>query len=164
VQDCLEMRELTQSQLMHDLAGLGITMIVPLRRLVFAQNLQCCCRELRVNQCALQGGNQAVASDQRHESGHTSSGHLAHVIGALDRQSQSGHVLHRLGKEPVDLLVAGADLEYRVLPPLHALANTGVKALTRCMPQAPQSGWGRWRKNRGGRRASRHRARARPRS
>jgi hypothetical protein len=27
-------------------------MIVPLRRLVFAENLQCCCRELRVNQCA----------------------------------------------------------------------------------------------------------------
>ena len=53
VRDCLEVRELAQSQLVHDLPGLGIAVIIPLLRLVAAENLQCGGRELRINQRAL---------------------------------------------------------------------------------------------------------------
>ena len=81
------MRQFPEAQLMHDLAGFGITVVIPLGRLELAENFERRGRKLRIDRGALVGGNQAVAPEQRHEPGHAPSGHVLHVISTLDRQA-----------------------------------------------------------------------------
>ena len=110
------MRELAVAQLVHDLARLGIAVVVALLRLPAAQHVERAAGELRIDQDVLQRDDQAVAAERRHEPGQAGGGHEHHVVGAGDRQAQRRHVLDRLAIAAVELLVAGADLQHRLLP------------------------------------------------
>ena len=116
VRDQLEMRQFAVAQLVHDLARLGVAIVVALLRLPAAQHVQRAAGELRIDQDVLQRHDQAVAAERRHEPRQAGGGHEHHVVGARDRQAQRRHVLDRLAIAAIELLVAGADLQHRLLP------------------------------------------------
>ena len=109
------MRQLAVAQLVHDLAWLGVAIVVALLRLPAAKHVERTAGELRIDQDVLQRDDQAVAPERRHEPRQAGGGHEHHVVGARDRQTQRRHVLDRLMIAAVELLVAGADLQHRLL-------------------------------------------------
>ena len=110
------MRQLAVAQFVHDLARLGVAIVVALLRLPAAQHVQRAAREFRIDQDVLQRHDQAVAAERRHEPRQARGGHEHHVVGAGDRQAQRRHVLDRLVIAAIEFLVAGADLQHRLLP------------------------------------------------
>ena len=90
------MRKLAQSELMHDLARLGIPVIVLLRSLEGPEHLESGAREVGINKCILQRNDQAVTPEQGNKPGNACGRRELHVIRPLDRQTERGHVLYTL--------------------------------------------------------------------
>ena len=114
------MRELADPQLVHDLARLGVAPIVALARLVAGEDVERAAGEIRIEDAVLQRHDQAVAAEQTDEPGHPRGGDELHVAGALEWQSQRGHVLGGLVEVAQIFVVAGGDLQ-RLVTPLPAL-------------------------------------------
>src|SRR6186997_2117056 len=112
----LEVRQLAVSYLVQDLSGLGVTVVVLLARLQSTQDLERPFGEIRIYQQILQRDDQAVPTEWGDEPRQSRGGQENHMIRALDRQPEGGHVVDRLMPQAIKLLVAGADLGYGLLP------------------------------------------------
>ncbi len=126
VRDQLEVRQFAAAKLVHDLAGLGVAVVVPLARLQAAQDLERAARERRIHRDGLQRHDEAVPPERRHEPGQAGRGHELRGVVAADRQTKRRHVVNRLVEEPVVFLVRRGDLEH---PPLPVAQGLGVAAL-----------------------------------
>ncbi len=116
VRDQPERGQLAAAQLVHDLARLGITVIVARLGLPAGQHLERAARELRVQDHRLQAGDQRVAPEQRHEPRQPGGGQVVHVAIALDRQAQRRHVLDRLVEQQAERMHAGLDSQHLAPP------------------------------------------------
>ncbi len=129
VRDQLEVGQLAGAQLVHDLAGLGVTVVVAAGRLIAAQNVQRAIGEIRIDDGVLQGDDEAVAAEQADEPGHPGGRDEFQVVGALERQAQRRHVLHRLVEEAVDLFIGRLDFQRPAPPVLQSPGESGFQAV-----------------------------------
>src|SRR5215472_5840900 len=108
---------------MVDLAGLGIAVVIHFLGLKGPENLQCGVGKFWIDQGVLQRDDQAVASERGDEPRETGGWQEDHMIGALDRQPKSGHVLEGLAKQTIKFLVARVDLDHVLEPVRHRLSG-----------------------------------------
>src|SRR6266540_7429597 len=71
MRDKLKMRKLAQSELMHDLARLGISVAILLRSLERPKYLESAAREVGINNRVLQRDDQTVTAEQGNKPGST---------------------------------------------------------------------------------------------
>ena len=110
------MRQFAVAQLVHDLAGLGVAIVVRRLGLPAAQNIQRAAGEFRIDQMFCSETIRLSRPNGAMNQGSPAAGTNTMLIGAVDRQPQRRHVVDRLVVEAVKLLVAGADLQHRLLP------------------------------------------------
>ena len=133
----LELGELAQAEFVHDLARLGIAIIVALGRLQRAEHVERPARKVGTDESGLQRDDQAVAAEQGHEPWQPGGRHELHVIGAGDGQAQCRHVVRRLPEQAPECVVAAVDLEHIALPVGEPLAVFRLVAASRCIRPAP---------------------------
>ena len=103
------------TQLVDDLARLGVDRGVVLVRLELGEHLECAVRELRPEEERLQARDQRVAAEDRHEPGHPGRRQLSdrRVAAADAKRGQIGHGLREGMRE---LLPARANVRHAELP------------------------------------------------
>ncbi len=86
--DGAKMRQLTEADLMQDLARLRLAPIIAFGRLIGRELTECATREARGDGHVLIGNGQAIASKERHEPGHASGRHPGFIrdIHVVDAQ------------------------------------------------------------------------------
>ena len=126
------MRQFAEAHLVQDLARFGIAVIIALRRLEPTQHLQRRRRELRVDQHRLQGRDQAVAAEQGGKPRQSGRRYERHALAVLVRQAQGGHVVDRLGKRAIHLLVGRVDVKHAVFPACQIVRRSGSRVIIVC--------------------------------
>ncbi|SAL88517.1 hypothetical protein AWB68_08801 [Caballeronia choica] len=122
----MKVGKLTKAQLVYDLAGFGVAIVVPIVRLTSAQHVQGAKRKGRINQRGLQRGDQTIAAEQRNEPWQSGSRHQVHDVGVRrgtsDRQAQRREVIGGLAKHAPQRFVRALELEHGALPLCKPLA------------------------------------------
>ena len=110
------MSEFAITELVRDLAGFGVTIVVLDLCLERAQDVEAATGEVRIDQDVLQRNDQAVPAERGDKPRQAGGWQKNLVIGADDRQPERRHVLERLAIKTVELLIAGADLQHGPQP------------------------------------------------
>ena len=110
------MSEFPVADLVQDLAGLRVAVVVPILRLQRAQDVKRATGEVRIDQHVLQRNDQAVTAERGHKPWQPGGRQEDHVIRAGDGQPKRSHVLQGLPIKTIELLVAGADLQHGPQP------------------------------------------------
>ena len=111
VRDQVQRRQLAPAKLVQDLARLGVPVVVPRGGLPIAQYVQRGAAELRVQDRRLQGDDQRVPPEQRHEPRQPGGGDGLQPAIPLYRKAQGGDVLHGLVEHAGEGMAVAVQLE-----------------------------------------------------
>src|SRR6516165_8228183 len=112
MRDQLEVCELSIADLVRDLAGLRIAVVILGLRLQRTKDVETATGKIWIDQKVLERNDQAVATERSDKPGQTGSWQKYLVIRPKDRQSKRRHVFKRLAIKTVELFVAATDFQH----------------------------------------------------